>query len=401
MPEPHGKNYVAILTRLRRETGLDRTTCQATLDVLLRSGFAQRYVRPEEDALLVLRRVCGDPKYSDLKKKTEAARDGAVVVRARHCLANGNRFECMNEILDAFQTGVLPVGKLLNARVHPSLGSEERDVVIRGMLGSIWLRGMRGGQFLDHLRAYPDDLDPEKSFCLATYAAGIARNAEKSTQTRSRRWRSIEKVWKAYVRNRTAPLTQWLRETGLSVRDAIDGIDLPIGHDTEEDNERKATKLGNTMGKMPWADGGAAPAPPEEELEARELEETTGALLRIITAFAHATLGRRALGVFEHTRRLEVSDEEAAQRLDISVNSLYEHRSQNRRKIELFVRFVIFEQSVKKIAAVWSEPPDAVRCNLRRWRIRRREWAAEARWLRRIQGTYGLLLCLVETKRLS
>ena len=171
MPKRHEVDEHSLPIRLQRETGLDATTCGAALEILQRNGLAQRYVRLEEDALLVLRRVRSDPKHANSKQRAEAAKDGAVVLRARHCLRRGNRRECMNEIHDAFHTGILSIRTLLNATIDPALTTEERETVVLDMLGDIWLEGMRGGKLLHHILAYPDDLEPGESFCLATYAA--------------------------------------------------------------------------------------------------------------------------------------------------------------------------------------------------------------------------------------
>ena len=185
MPVQRGPNDHSMLKRLQRETGLDATTCQAALHVLQRDGFARRHVRAEKDARLILRRICDDPKYTSLQQKTEAAKDGAVVLRARHCLTRGNRQECMNEILDAFHTALLSIKPLLNACIHPALDPEEREVVVRNMLASIRLEGLNGGRLLQHLLAYPGDLDSRESFCLTAYAARLARNTREPAGSRA------------------------------------------------------------------------------------------------------------------------------------------------------------------------------------------------------------------------
>ena len=404
-------NGNSIARRLQRRTGLDRAACQATLDVLQRAGFARRHVQPEEDALLVLRRVGRDPRYASLKQKTEAARDGAVVLRARHCLIRGNAFECMNEIHDAFHTGILSIRPLLNAGIGPGLGAEKREVVILDVLGSIWIEALSGGSLFDHLLAYPDDLDPRKSFCLATYAAGIARNTKRTSNERNRRQDFFEKTWTTYAANPSTCMTAWVRNAGISVRDAIAGIHVPVRRrDGKAEVERKARKLGNVVGRMASTATGTAPATPADELEAWERKEIDAQLLRIVTAFANRTFGKKALGVYMHTLRGALSDRTAAGKLGIRcckcrraladstcrkcVRALHTHRYLNVRRIRLFTAFVIFEQSIDQIASFLNEVPRAVEDALHGARIDRAEWAAEEPWLRKIRRTYDPHDCL-------
>ena len=275
---------------LQQETGLPGEVCEASVETLQREGFALKFVRFPEDALVVLRAVRDDRRCTTDAEKKEAAKEGAVVLRAKHCLTHSNRRECLNEILEAVAhpdptRRVLATGKLLNA----IRGYDPEDVI-----QTTWCEVMKKPAPLERkILGYPP-------FRLMSYLGGIAvrKRADIIREEIKDAW--ARESYSMRARDSETFMTKWLRDKGLGcVADFLASLNLPVTQRQDKDEREKV--VAETVRRIVQVLFAEVDTP-EDRVLRREGQEMYDRLFRLLHGFAETKLPPKELGVYEETR---------------------------------------------------------------------------------------------------